>query len=101
MSSNYQQTTFIINFSNNKRKYIENQKANTNIHFRKQSILELIAFQYIPCIGASTLLAPFNRLKVIMQVQNVIPIPREAAEAGSAVKSKLSISNLVKSKIIL
>jgi hypothetical protein len=97
MSSNYNQSTFIINFSNNKRKYIENQKSNTNIIFRKNSILEIFAFQYVPCIMASTILAPLNRIKVMLQVKDFIALPKEdISEKGT--KAKLSIAQLVKSK---
>jgi hypothetical protein len=95
MTSNFQQNTFIVNFSNNKRKYIENQKANPGMTFRKNSAFELLVFQYIPVIGASTLLAPFNRLKVLLQVQDFIPLPK--TNGTTTIKTKTKISELIKS----
>jgi len=72
MSSNTYQTTFLINFSNKRRQLLENQKSNSNILFRKYSILELLGLQYIPVLLTSTILAPLNRIKVIQQCQDLI-----------------------------
>jgi hypothetical protein len=98
MSSNVQQNVFLINFSNNKRRNIENQKANSNIIFRKNSALEIFVFQYIPLIGASTILAPLNRLKVLLQVKDIIPMPKEVGSIGVGAKTNVSINGLVNGK---
>jgi hypothetical protein len=100
MSSNVQQNIFLINFSNNKRRNIENQKVNSNIIFRKNSALEIFVFQYIPLIAASTILAPLNRLKVLLQVKDVVALPKEV-NGGTISKASVSVSSLIKSKVIL
>ncbi len=71
-SSNYQSATFLINFSNSRRKVLENQRLNENNKFRKYSILELLTFQYLPVLATSTLLAPLHRLKVLLQCQDIL-----------------------------
>jgi hypothetical protein len=71
-SSSYQAASFLINFSNGKRQVVENQRRNDNIKFRKNSILELLVLQYIPILATSTLLAPLNRLKVLLQCQDIL-----------------------------
>ena len=71
-SSSYQAATFLINFSNGRRKVIENQRMNDNIKFRKYSVFELVALQYFPVLVTSTLLAPLHRLKVLLQCQDIL-----------------------------
>jgi hypothetical protein len=71
-NDNYSQFTFLINFSNSRRKVIEDQRMNQKIKFRKYSVFELAALQYFPVLLTSTLLAPLHRLKVLLQCYDIL-----------------------------
>jgi solute carrier family 25 phosphate transporter 23/24/25/41 len=62
----------VLKFSNSRRNTISDQQKRGYVQ-RKHTILEILIFNYIPCALSSTILAPLNRIKVILQVQNMIP----------------------------
>lgn len=81
---------FLVRFSNNRRKYIESQ--NKKIVNRKNTPLDFYTFNFLPIALTSTILSPLNRLKVLMQVQDFIPVKNLEGK-------KVNISFLFKSKI--
>jgi hypothetical protein len=72
MSSSKDSDLFLVRFSNNRRKVIESQNKKTIS--RKNNFLEFYTFNFLPIAITSTILSPLNRLKVLMQVQDLIPI---------------------------
>lgn len=72
MDDNSNVITLLIRVSRWFRKNVESQEAKNYIT-KKNSILEIMCFSYLPVIFTSTLLAPMNRIKVIQQVGSFIP----------------------------
>lgn len=62
----------ILRFSNWRRQTIQNQQKKGYVE-RKHNMLEIMVFNYFPCAASSTLLAPLNRAKVILQIQSLLP----------------------------
>jgi hypothetical protein len=56
---------------------------------RKHTPLEIFSFNFIPIIATSTLLAPLYRIKIILQVQDLLP-------GDKVFKSKLTPLNVFK-----
>jgi hypothetical protein len=81
---------FLVRFSNNRRKAVESQ--NKKIINRKNNFLEFYTFNFLPIAITSTILAPLNRLKILMQVQDFLPIKDLEGK-------KINLNFLIKSKI--
>jgi solute carrier family 25 (mitochondrial phosphate transporter), member 23/24/25/41 len=62
----------VLRFSNWRRQTIQDQQKKGYVQ-RKRTLMEILVFNYIPCAVSSTILAPLNRAKVILQVQNLLP----------------------------
>jgi hypothetical protein len=65
-------TSPLIRFSDSRRNVVKS-KAQQGYFIRQSSILEVFVFNFVPVAITSTILAPLNRIKVILQVQNMIP----------------------------
>lgn len=87
---NHLMMTILIRMSNSRHRAIERQRNNGYIP-KQISLWELFAFSFIPCVTASTILAPFNRLKVIQQVKDF-----QYKDSGSQ-RSQMTNSNVFKS----
>lgn len=61
--------TLLIRFSNSRRKVLERQKIK-GYTTKTISLWELFIFSFFPCVTTSTILAPLNRIKLIMQVKD-------------------------------
>jgi hypothetical protein len=86
--------TFLVRFSNWRRRAVEKQNLKETNIFKKRSLFEIAAFNYFPAIAASSLLAPLNRVKVILQVQNMIVYPTNTkVVSNSSFQIFKSISN--------
>jgi hypothetical protein len=59
----------MVRFSNWRRGFVERQQSK-GYKMRKINILEVYTFTFVPCAITSTLLAPLNRLKIILQVKD-------------------------------
>jgi hypothetical protein len=90
MSSNQSFETLLIRFSNSRRKYLELQNLKTK-NQRKSSLLEQYLFNLIPIVTSSSLLAPLNRLKIIMQVKKQIVINEQPKSIKEAYNSTILI----------
>ncbi len=64
-------TPFLVRFADNRRKTIDNQRKKNYI-YRKTTILEQLIYNVLPVITTSTILAPLNRIKVLLQVNKPI-----------------------------
>lgn len=73
---------FLVRFSNNRRKFIESQ--NKKIIKRKNNFLEFYTFNFLPIALTSTILSPLNRLKILFQVQDFIPISKKELNGKKA-----------------
>jgi len=69
MSQEMMTESFLIKYSNNKRKKIEYLNSHLAIK-RKSSLLEQYLFNFVPVAITSAILSPLNRIKIILQVQN-------------------------------
>ncbi len=87
---------FFVRFSNNRRKYIEFQ--NKKFVLRKNNFLEFYTFNFIPIAITSTILYPFNRLKIIKQIIDIIPNKEFQLDKGDGNKKEFSLSNIISSK---
>ena len=66
-------TSPLIRFSDSRRNVVKS-KAQQGYFIRQSSILEVFVFNFVPVAITSTILAPLNRIKVILQVQNIFEI---------------------------
>lgn len=88
MSSNGEMLTqpVMLRLSNAFRNNVSKQNSK-GYQIKKRSMIELFMFNYIPGLVASTLLAPLNRLKVILQIQTTLPLKeKEKLSATEAFK---------------
>jgi hypothetical protein len=69
---NNQFLTFPIRFSDWRRDKVIKQNQSGYLN-RQQSLLETFTFNFLPTAITSSILAPLNRIKVILQVQTLIP----------------------------
>ncbi len=82
----------LLRFGNYLRRNTEKQRGYIS---KQRSPLELLIFNFIPAGLASTVLAPLNRLRVILQVQSLLPdLPsNENGLSGSANKTNTNNTN--------
>jgi solute carrier family 25 (adenine nucleotide translocator) protein 4/5/6/31 len=85
-SNEYDIIPILLRFSNWRRSSTERQHLK-GYKLRERNILEIYTFNFIPCAITSTLLAPLNRLKIIFQIQSMIP--------GVLDNQKLNISSVI------
>ena len=92
---------FVLRFSNWRRNTVQKQYTQGYIK-RQRSIAEIFVFNYIPSALTSSLLAPFNRVKVILQVQNFIPGVEKLSvkEAFSKIIKDDGLSSLFRGNLI-
>lgn len=62
--------SFLIRLSNQRRRTVESQKLK-NYKIRQYSLVELYTFQFLPVVITSSILAPLNRIKLILQVKDL------------------------------
>jgi hypothetical protein len=64
-------TPFLVRYADNRRKIVDDQKKK-NFIYRKTTVLEQLIYNILPVITTSTILAPLNRIKVLLQVNKPI-----------------------------
>jgi hypothetical protein len=60
-------TPLLVRFADNRRKTVDDQRKKNYI-YRKTNILEQFIYNVVPVISTSTILAPLNRMKILLQV---------------------------------
>lgn len=76
---------FLVKISDKRRKVVDSQKKK-NYVYRKTSLLEQIIFNVVPVLTTSTILAPLNRIKILLQVNKTLVL--KDATAKSLYKGK-------------
>lgn len=84
--TNFKISTIFYKFSERRHQIVENQKINEKLKFRKNSLLEIVSFQYIPVILTNTLLAPLQRIKIILQCRDLLPLVDSQASTFRLIK---------------
>jgi len=86
---------FFVRFSNNRRKFIELQ--NKKFRVRNNNFMEFYSLNLFPIVITSTILAPFNRLKILQQISNFIPNKDIFLDKGEAKGNSIKISYIINS----
>lgn len=83
--------TIPMRISNYFRRNVTSQNNKGYIQ-KKLSSIEILTFNYVPVLLTSTLLAPLNRMKIILQIQNLLSETpnKKGLSSVSILKSKYS-----------